>query len=202
MHIAALVLAAGRSVRFGHGNKLLAELEGTPVLAHTLAAVTVAGFEQTLVVTGKDHAAVKNILQRFRVQIVGCADAEEGMGSSIAAGISVLAPATDGVAIIPGDMPLLTPRTLQTLLQTFAAHAGSSVVYAADRDGAQRNPVVWPREYLPQLAALKGERGAKSLIGGEAIAVRISDTTELLDIDSPADLVKAGNIIHARHAQS
>ncbi|MBY0226507.1 MAG: nucleotidyltransferase family protein [Hyphomicrobium sp.] len=202
MHIAALVLAAGRSRRFGPGNKLLADLEGAPVLAHTLAAVTAAGFEQTLVVTGQDHAAVKNILQRFRVQIVGCADAEEGMGTSIAAGVAVLAPIIDGVAIIPGDMPLLTPQTLQILLQTFAAHAGHSIVYAADRDGAQRNPVVWPCAYMPQLAALKGDRGAKSLIGAEAIAVRISDANELLDVDNPADLVKAGNIIHARHAQS
>jgi molybdenum cofactor cytidylyltransferase len=113
----------------------------------------------------------------------------------------MLAPDIDGLAVIPGDMPLLTPQTLQTLLQTFAAHAGSSIVYAADRDGAQRNPVFWPRSYIPKLAALKGERGAKSLIG-EAIAVRISDTNELLDVDDPDDLVKACNIIHARHAQS
>lgn len=202
MQIAALVLAAGRSVRFGPGNKLLANLEGTPVLAHTLAAVSAAGFDQTLVVTGRDHAELLNVLQRFHVQIVSNMDAEEGLGTSIAAGVAVLAPAIDGVAIIPGDMPLITPQTLQILSQTFAAHAASSIVYAADRDGAQRNPVVWPRAYVPQLAALKGDRGAKSLIGGEAIAVRISDTNELLDIDDPADLVIAGNTIHARHAQS
>jgi molybdenum cofactor cytidylyltransferase len=201
MHIAALVLAAGRSRRFGPGNKLLADLEGTPVLAHTLAAVSAAGFDQTLVVTGQDYAELLDILQRFRVQIVTCADAGEGMGTSIAAGVSMLAPGTDGLAIIPGDMPLMTPQTLHTLLQTFAAHAGSSIVHAADRDGAQRNPVLWPRSFMPRLAALKGDRGAKSLID-EAIAVRVSDLDELSDIDDPADLVKARNIIHARHAQS
>ena len=70
MHIAALVLAAGRSRRFGPGDKLLADLEGTPVLAHTLAAVSAAGFDQTLVVTGQDRAELLDILQRFRVQIV------------------------------------------------------------------------------------------------------------------------------------
>jgi molybdenum cofactor cytidylyltransferase len=201
MHIAALVLAAGRSRRFGPGNKLLADLEGTPVLAHTLAAVSAAGFDQTLVVTGQDHAELLDILQRFRVQIVSCADAGEGMGTSIAAGVSMLAPDIDGLAIIPGDMPLMTPQTLHTLLQTFAAHAGGSIVHAADRDGAQRNPVFWPRSFMPRLAALKGDRGAKSLID-EAIAVRVSDLNELSDIDDPADLVKARNIIHARHAQS
>jgi molybdenum cofactor cytidylyltransferase len=201
MQIAALVLAAGRSVRFGPGNKLLADLQGTPVLAHTLAAVRAAGFDQTLVVTGQEHAALLNILQRFRVQIVSCADDGDGMGTSIATGVAMLAPDIDGLAVIPGDMPLLTPQTLQILLQTFAAHAGNSIIYAAVRDGAQRNPVFWPRSYIPKLAALKGERGAKSLIG-EAIAVRISDTNELLDVDDPDDLVKACNIIHARHAQS
>lgn len=200
MQTAALVLAAGRSRRFGPGNKLLADLDGTPVLAHTLAAVCAAGFDQTLVVTGQDHAALSNVLQRFRVQIVLCAEDGEGMGTSIAAGVAMLAPDIDGLAIIPGDVPLITPQTLQVLLQTFAAHAGSSIVYAADRDGAQRNPVFWPRSYMPQLAALKGDRGAKSLIG-EAIAVRISDTNELLDVDDPADLVTARNIIHARHEQ-
>jgi molybdenum cofactor cytidylyltransferase len=200
MQIAALVLAAGRSRRFGPGNKLLADLEGAPVLARTLAAVSAAGFKQTLVVTGQDHAALIDVLQRFRVQIVSCA-AGEGMGASIAASVAMLAADIDGLAIIPGDMPLVTPQTLQTLLQTFTAHAGSSIVYAADRDGTQRNPVFWPRSYVPQLAALKGDRGAKFLIS-DAIAVRISDTNELLDVDDPADLVKARNIVHARHAQS
>ncbi len=199
MRIAALVLAAGRSRRFSPGNKLLADLEGKPVLAHTLAAVSAAGFDQTLVVTGHDHDALVVVLQRFRVQIVRCADAREGMGHSIAAGVSMLAPGIDGLAIIPGDMPLLTAATLSVLTHTFIAHAGQSIVHAADRDGAQRNPVFWPREYFPQLAALEGERGAKSLIRDE-IAVRVSEKAELLDVDDPAALASARSIIRARRA--
>jgi molybdenum cofactor cytidylyltransferase len=201
MHVAALVLAAGVSRRFGPDNKLLADLEGAPVLAHTLAAVSAAGFDQTLVVIGRDHAALSNVLQSFRVRIVECADAGDGIGTSISAGVVMLAPNIDGLAIIPGDMPLLTPQTLHTLLQTFAAHAGSSIVYATDSEGAQRNPVLWPRSYVSQLAVLKGDRGAKSLIG-QAIGVRISDPNELLDVDDAGDLITARDVIRARHAQS
>lgn len=201
MRIAALILAAGRSRRFGAGNKLLADLEGKPVLAHTLAAVTNARFDQLLLVTGHDHDAMTEIAQGFSVDAIRAPDAGEGMGASIAAGVARVAPNIDGLAILPGDMPLITPQTLQILAQTFTAHDGRLIVHAADRDGAQRNPVLWPREYFTQLAALEGDRGAKSLIH-DAIVVRISDETELFDIDDADALTEARNILRVRQAQS
>jgi molybdenum cofactor cytidylyltransferase len=200
MRIAALILAAGRSRRFGAGNKLLADLEGKPVLAHTLAAVTAAGFDQVLLVTGHDHDAMMEITQRFAIDAIRAPDADEGMGASIAAGVARIAPDIEGLAILPGDMPLVTSHTLHILTQTFVAHAAKSIVHAAGRDGAQRNPVVWPRRYFPQLAALEGDRGAKSLIR-DAIAVRISDETELFDIDDAAALAEARTVLRARQAQ-
>lgn len=200
MRLAAIVLAAGRSRRFDAGNKLLADLDGMPVLAHTLAAVSAAGFDQILLVTNHDHDAIVQTAHRFAVNAVQCPKADGGMGQSIAAGVTRLAPGIDGFAILPGDMPLIMPQTLQILAQTFAAHAAHSIVYTADRDGAQRNPVFWPRAYASQLAHLEGDRGAKSLIR-DAIAVRIADASELLDVDDPAALDQARSVIRARRAQ-
>jgi molybdenum cofactor cytidylyltransferase len=201
MRLAAIVLAAGRSRRFPSGNKLLADLEGRAVLAHTLAAVTAAGFDRILLVTGPDHDALVRVAQPFDLQIVRCPDTADGMGHSIAAGVSALTSDIDGVAIVPGDMPLLTPRTLRTLAGAFDTHAGRSIVHPVTHDGSQRNPVFWPRSHIEALRSLDGDRGAKPLIRN-AIAVRIADESEWLDVDDPASLGAARTVLRARLKQS
>lgn len=197
MRLASLVLAAGRSLRFGSGNKLLADLDGLPVLARTLAAVTAAGFDENLLVIGSDHDAAARIAGPFGVNIVRCPNAAGGMGHSIATGMRAVTDAIDGVAIIPGDMPLITSRSLRSLADAFAAHAGRSIVHAAAQDGAQHNPVIWPRVYFPALLSLQGDRGAKSWIEN-AIAVRLEDS-ELLDVDDQPALAAASTVIRLRN---
>jgi molybdenum cofactor cytidylyltransferase len=200
MRIAALVPAAGRSRRFGAGNKLLARLEGQSVLQRTVAAVTAAGFDETIVVTGPDHDAIALELRDAPVRLVRCADQRDGMGYSIAAGVASLHGAIAGVAILPGDMPLMRPATLQALVDAFVLHAGRRIVHAADGQGAQRNPVIWPPDFFAGLRALQGDRGAKAIIR-DAVPVRVPDERELLDIDDDDTFALALQALTAKPAQ-
>jgi molybdenum cofactor cytidylyltransferase len=200
MRVAALVLAAGRSRRFGTDNKLLAPLEGTAILARTAAAVTTAGFDETVVVTGLDHDAIAEVLRDVPVRLVRCADERDGMGYSIAAGVAALREGTDGVAIVPGDMPLLTSATLRMLADVFAAHGGQRIVHAADRSGAQRNPVIWPGAFFGALQARQGDRGAKALIA-DAVAVGVAENCEIIDIDDGDAFALAEQMLIVKPAQ-
>jgi molybdenum cofactor cytidylyltransferase len=187
MHLAAIVLAAGRSQRFGAHNKLLQDVAGSPVIARTVAAVARVQFHDIVVVTGQDHEAIENALHAYPVRVHRCAPESIGIGHSIAAGAGVLAPDSVGVVILPGDMPLITASTLRTVAEAFVKADGERVVYAADATGAQRNPVIWPRSYFAALRDLTGDRGAKPLIR-DAVAVTVRDDRELLDVDTPEAL--------------
>jgi molybdenum cofactor cytidylyltransferase len=197
MRLAAMVLAAGRSRRFGTDNKLLAVLDGQPLVARTVAAATAAGFDRVVVVTGPDHLAIAATLADCPVRLIRCADARDGLGFSIATGIGALAAEIDGVAILPGDMPLMTPATLKAMADIFVAHGGERIVHAIDAAGEQRNPVFWPRAFFPMLASLEGDRGAKTLIR-ESIGVRPQSDDELVDVDEAAALATAQEILRTR----
>ncbi len=193
MRIAAIILAAGRSRRFGGENKLLALLAGTPVLTRTAKAVAGAGFDEIIAVAGPDHAAIEHALMGLPVRCVRCADEQDGMGYSIATGARELAADVDGVAIVPGDMPLLKAGTLRQLVGVFAAQSGRRIVHAADTAGEQRNPVIWPRAFIDDLRALSGEQGAKAMIRN-ATSVRVADR-ELIDVDDEAAFAEARHLL-------
>lgn len=190
MHLAAVVLAAGRSQRFGAQNKLLERLAGMPVIAHSVEAAG-ACFPDVIVVTGEDHDAIAHALRRYSVRLVRCDPDRVGIGYSIAAGVSALSPQAVGAAMLLGDMPLITTATLNALANAFIDAQARRIVHATDVDGVQNNPVIWPRAFFKELRNLKQDRGAKGLIR-DAIAVPVRDRQEFLDVDTPEALEEAG----------
>lgn len=190
MHLAAIVLAAGRSQRFGTENKLLERLADAPVIAHSVGVATEACFGDVVVVTSEDHDAIVQVLHRYPVRFVRCDHVDAGIGYSIAAGVRALSPQAIGAAILLGDMPLITTASLNALADAFIDAQARKIVHAADVDGAQKNPVIWPRLFFNDLRNLTLDRGAKALIR-DAIAVTIRDQQEFLDVDTPEALHEA-----------
>jgi molybdenum cofactor cytidylyltransferase len=188
--IAAVVLAAGASRRFGESNKLLADIDGRTLLDRVVEAVSAAGVADVVVVTGWDRAAVEAALAGQRVRLVHNARWEEGMGSSIAAGVAALNVDTSGVVIVPADLPLLTPQAIATLVEAFRAADCNRIVFPTTTGGEQRNPVLWPRAHFGALLSLPPEKGAKALlqlIAAQCRPVPVDDVL-LSDVDTSADL--------------
>lgn len=206
MKIAALVLAAGASRRFGDRDKLLADAGGKPVLARVLAALCTPAIGDIVVVVRPGAEAVRSCMASAGlarpVRFAVSAEAEAGLSRSIAAGLTALPAAADGVLITPGDMPGLSHRTVERLAAAFAARDGMAIAFAALADGSQRNPVVWPRRLWPRLAELTGDRGGKLLIAEDGATtppavVAVADAGELADIDTADDLARY-NVGHHR----
>lgn len=209
LDISAVLLAAGASRRFGAAQKLLASLGGVPVVERVARALDASSIARVVAVTRPGDREIREVLEGFEGgearqaashvlpvwQIVENPDPDRGMGSSIAIGVTALPPHADGVMIVPGDMAGLDTAAIERLVAVYAAAGGGCIVHAANAEGEQSPPVIWPQRFLPRLAALRGDIGGKPMIVAErstrphsVIAVRFDDPQNLIDIDRPADL--------------
>jgi molybdenum cofactor cytidylyltransferase len=184
-----VVLAAGRSARFGAGRHKLAQpLGASSVLAQTLGRA-IASHLRTVVVTtaafvdvARSSVAARDVVVLPEVGADGAAAL--GMGTSIAAGVSASAD-SGGWLVLPGDMPLVQPATLLAVARALAHHP---VAYAQHR-GRRGHPVGFAAELYTELTGLSGDEGARRIIARyPAFAVDLDDPGILVDIDTEDDL--------------
>ena len=195
--IAAVVLAAGRASRMG-SNKLIAELDGEPIVRRTVRAVLGSRARPVVVVTGHEPEAVHRALAGLEVRFVHNPDFAEGMSTSLRTGIAA-AGAVDAALICLGDMPRLEAEHLDAVIDAFRAGDPDEIVVPTC-DRKRGNPVLWPRCYFAEIAELSGDVGARSLIERHADHVRllaIDDPAILVDVDTPAALAELSrHIVH------
>lgn len=184
--IAGLLLAAGRGERFRFGDKLLAPLRGRPVLSWSAAALA-AETEALYVVVPRGTTGRAEALAGLSPHLV-TSDARGGMGDSIAAGVSALSADAEAVVIALGDQPLVRPGVVRSLCERWRG-GGARAVAPLYRDG-RGHPVLFGRELIPELAGLRGDRGARALLDSLAadVAVIAVDDSTPLDVDTPEAL--------------
>ncbi len=188
LRVVGILLAAGRGRRFG-GDKLLAmlpggECVGTAACRHLLEAVP-----QVIAVVRPDDAALAAALGAAGAQIVRCAGADDGMGTSLACGVRA-APDADGWLVGLADMPWILPSTIARVA---AAVAGGAQVAAPFHGGERGHPVGFGKPCYAALAELAGDEGAKAVVTAlrDRIArIDVDDPGVLRDIDAQADLAK------------
>lgn len=187
--VAAIILAAGRSSRMGHF-KLLADIAGKPMVRWVAEAVCGSLVSQVIVVTGNEAASVERALAGLDVQFVHNPDYAQGLSTSLAAGLSALAPHTQGALVALGDMPQVTTVAIDALVRAFAPGRVVVPVHA----GQAGNPILWPQEAFAGMAKLTGDAGARKLLPDFADRVReveIDSRGIFEDIDTPEALAAA-----------
>ncbi|MBS0277354.1 MAG: molybdopterin-binding/glycosyltransferase family 2 protein [Proteobacteria bacterium] len=187
--IAAVVLAAGLSSRMG-SNKLLAQINGAPLVRHAVAAAAASAAKPVIIVTGNDAENVRAILSDLDVAFVHNADFANGLSTSLKAGIAAVPAGCDGAIVVLGDMPGISAALIDKMIAAFDP-TEDRVICVATRGGKHGNPVLWARRFFPEIAQIEGDVGAKSLIGayGELVCeVEAADDAPLVDIDTPQAL--------------
>jgi molybdenum cofactor cytidylyltransferase len=190
MKVAAIVLAAGRSTRFGEANKLLAEIGGEPMVARAAALALASRARPVIVVTGFEAERVATALKDLGVEIAHNRDFAQGIGTSLRAGLRAVPPASEGALILLGDMPRVDASVLDALLAAFAANGTESICVPVHA-GRRGNPVLWGRAYFPEMMRLSGDRGAKQLMRlhpGKIVEVEVGTDSIFEDVDLAADL--------------
>ena len=186
---AVVVLAAGLGSRFeGAQHKLMQGMGASTVLGNTLRHAIASHLHVVVVATPALaeeaclHIAARDVVVLPEVGTPGSAGL--GMGYSISAGVSAR-PDASGWLVLPGDMPLVQPATLQAVARHLAGHA---VVYAQHR-GRRGHPVGFSAELYSELVALRGDEGARRLVSRyPAVGLDVDDPGVLVDVDTQADL--------------
>ena len=187
--IAALVLAAGRSRRMGR-NKLLAPVQGRPMVSHVVDALLASSARPIIVVTGHEPEALRAALEGRDVVFVHNPDYAEGLSTSLKAGLTALPTGCDGALVCLGDMPKLRSRHVERLIAAFNPAEGRAICVPTF-SGERGNPVLWGADYFEEMQTVKGDTGAKHLIGtydDHVCEVTMEDDAVLRDIDTPQAL--------------
>jgi molybdenum cofactor cytidylyltransferase len=187
---AAVVLAAGAGSRFG-GGKLLASVNGRPLLQHALDRLAEAGMAEVVVVLGDDAAAIEEAIEWRRERRIRNEDPRRGLSSSVRIGIEGLDRGVDGALIVLGDQPMISVEAIRALLDAPADRARpiGVPVYLGD---AGRNPVLVGRAAFGLVAETTGDRGLGPVIAAhpELVAeVSVEVPGGNPDVDTRADLV-------------
>jgi len=171
-----IVLAAGRGERFaasgGTTHKLDALLAGKPVRQHVLDAVQASGLPY---------------------HVVGADPSRPGMGDSIAAGVRAT-PDAPGWLVLPSDLPLIQPATLQAVARALAGAQALSAaaVVVPLHDGRRGHPVGFTAGCGERLMALTGEQGAAPVVRAlGATMLAVDDVGAVTDVDTIDDLARA-----------
>ncbi len=190
--IAAVLLAAGRSRRMGGPNKLLEEVGGRPLVRIAAEAALESRVGPVIVVTGHQRERVEAALAGLDVGFVHNFDYADGLSTSLATGIAAVPAECDGAVVCLSDMPGVTAVAIDSLIDKFDPQAGRAIVVPT-ASGKRGNPVVWARRFFPALIAIRGDVGARHLIGEnlELVAeVEVAGDAVLSDVDTPEALAR------------
>ncbi len=191
--ITGILLAAGRGRRFG-GAKLMARLASPNASAGSGLAVGAMACRQlrsvlprVIAVVRPDDADLAASLSNAGAEVIVFADADRGMGASLAFGVAAV-PQAQGWIVALADMPWVLADTLRAVA---AALAAGAPIAAPFHDGRRGHPVGFGRALLPDLLELSGDEGARRILAAAServVRIDVDDPGILRDVDYREDL--------------
>lgn len=182
------VLAAGTSSRFG-ATKLVEHLRGVPLLQHALLAAQEARVGPVYLVVGHDQDSVLKASDGLNVNIVINGNYQQGIGTSIAAGVRACRENADAILILLADQPLVTSAHVINIIDSWSGAA--TEIVASSFDDTLGPPILFPRIAFDSLGELVGDTGAKKLLSSGDYVVRSIDFPAAgIDVDTPETLRK------------
>ena len=188
--LAGILLAAGAGSRFGGGKLLHPLADGTPIGVAALRNLKRV-LSPVVVVIRQGDAALAACFAHEGEAVIECADASEGMGHSLAAGVRAAVDASGWVVAL-GDMPRVAALTIQSVAA--ALNAGARIAVPTHH-GQRGHPVGFAASCRDDLLALRGDAGARSLLqryAAEVVKVEVDDPGILQDVDTLGDLQALG----------
>jgi molybdenum cofactor cytidylyltransferase len=183
----SMVLAAGGSSRFG-SPKQLVRVAGRPLLHTAVTRASEVTGNAVIVVLGSNAAEFAPLLRHSPGTVVMNHEWREGLGSSIRAGVARLPPTCNGVMLVLADQAAVTADDLKRLAGSWRKQP--LYIAAALYSGTVGAPAIFPRGALRELAGLRGDEGARTLLRRNADRlVRVPMPSAAIDVDTPEDLL-------------
>lgn len=186
-----ILLAAGKSARFGSNKLLYPVIDDTPMLLVSGAKLA-SVLPDSIVVINRALIALTTQLEQMGLRVVINEQADQGMGSSIACGVRASdnsAQEASGWLIMLADMPYLKTETIQLLVNKLKQGAGIVAPILGQQRG---HPVGFSQRYKNELLVLNEDMGARQVLKNhqsELELVPINDEGILIDVDQASDVL-------------
>lgn len=190
LRIGAVLLAAGEGARMGGVAKSLIRLQGVPLINRQLIALSGAGVDEVVVVTGHAREAVEAQVQSFPVTLAYNPAYREGQQGSVRVGLAALNGNFDAVFIVLADQPLIGSADLTELVAAFKKRPAGNVVVPLV-NGQRGNPILLDADARAQILASDTNLGCRHLIERQPELVHVHETANLrfvTDLDTLADV--------------
>ena len=159
--ISAILLAAGQSKRMDGENKLTKEIQGVPLIKHSVKNILASFVGELIIVLGYQKEIIEKLIDKNnKIKFVFNKDFENGMASSIKTGLNNLSDKTKAFFICLGDMPMVSLDTYNQLIKS----KGNKEIIAPTYKGQQGNPVLFNKSMKEKIMGITGDVGAKKIL--------------------------------------
>ena len=195
LRIGAVLLAAGEGRRMGFVSKPLIRLQGVPLIRRQLIALSGAGVDEVVIVTGHAREAVEAQVQTFPVTLVHNEAYRDGQQGSVRLGLAALSGPFDAVLVVLADQPLIGTEDLTEMIAAFkkrpAGHVVVPRVSVAGQPGRRGNPIVLDDAARMQILGSDANLGCRHFIERNPELVHVHETANtrfVTDLDTLADV--------------
>jgi len=185
--ISAILLAAGESKRMGKPKQLMPWHQGT-ILERAIDNLLESAVSEVVVVVGYQAEEVVKVIATRPVAVAVNPDYEQGMSTSITAGLRLIDDRAGAVMLALGDQPLIDSRTINRLLDEFHNHDKGIALPAYQ--GRRGHPVIFAIKYKAELLKLTGDAGGRQIIKDhpdDVLEVAVDSAGVITDIDTGDD---------------
>ena len=190
LRIGAVLLAAGEGRRMGGVVKPLIRLQGVPLISRQLVALSGAGVDEVVVVTGHARRAIEALVQGFSVTVAHNEQHALGQEGSVRIGLAALSGEFDAIFVVLSDQPLIAAGDLTELIGAFKKRPGGHVVVPVV-DGQRGNPILLDEVARTQILASGTRLGCRHLIERQPEFVHVHETGNtrfVTDLDTVEDV--------------
>ncbi len=185
--ISAIVLAAGRSTRFG-APKAVARLAGTPLVRHVVERLQESSIDELLVVAGDEADVIGRAINGTRAHLAVNPNPSAGLSESLRIGLHAAHADAEAILIALGDQPLINAGVVDLMIAAWRGSRGMIIVPVYN--GERGNPVLFDASLRAELMLLEGDQGARRLFDTHSASVYrlVVDIPLPRDVDTPEDL--------------
>ena len=182
--ISAILLAAGQSKRMSGENKLTKEIQGTPLIKHSVKNILDSSIDELIIVLGYQKEIIEKLIDKNeKIKLVFNQDFEEGIASSIKKGLNNLSEETDFFFLCLGDMPMVNKNIYDHLIEL----KNNKEIIIPTYKNQQGNPILFDKKMKEKLMSIEGDVGAKKVLEpnkDKILNVPINDLGIVLDFDT------------------
>lgn len=187
--VAGILLAAGTSSRMG-SNKMLLPLDGESLLRRAARTALAGGLSPLLVVVGHQAETAARELDGLACQVVVNPDYEQGITSSLHAGVAALPAPVRAAMVLLADMPFVTAEMIAGLIARYRATTAPLVI--SDYEGVNAPPMLYDRALFGELQTMTGGGCGKQVVKRHRHEAEILSwpAAALTDLDVPEDYAR------------